>query len=461
MKRLVFLLYLILSLVGFSQKNLTLFNMRGIPQAVYVNPSFMPQARFYLSLPLGMQNFSVSNSGFVYDDLIKKNADGKNVFNSEKVLSVLEQKNVLTLNAQQELLGVGVKILGFYFNANISHRFNFNFIYPKDLVQFVVEGNGKNLLDKRASLDGLGVNLASYMEYGIGVTKEIGNRFSVGGRVKALSGVANIHTRKSNLGIYTDPTTFDITIDGGAEFNSSNVNGLFAESTRSAALKSLPSSAFDFKNSGVGFDLGFSFKTNNNLTLTASIIDLGSITWNKDVKTYIQKDFNFTFRGVDFNQFLADTTKTPTKALSDTLQAIFQQETNTASYKTGIGTKYYVGAFYNFTKKISVSALMYSQILSRTYIPGVTVGLNAGFMRILTANVNYSYANNSWNNLGLGLSLKLGMVQTYVITDNIFGFISPNKSKLANICFGVSIWLSDKKLGKKIKDAILPGDQSK
>lgn len=440
---------------------MTLFNMRGLPQAVYVNPSYMPEARFYLSLPIGMQNFSVSNSGFVYDDLIKKNSDGTNVFNSEKVLSVLDNKNVLTLNAQQELVGIGLKVLGFYFNANISNRFNFDFTYPKDLVQFAVEGNGKNLLDKRASLDGLGLNLNSFMEYGIGVTKELGSRISIGGRVKLLSGITNIYTRKSNLGIYTDPTTFDITVDGGAEFNSSNVNGLFNDSTRSEALKNLPSSAFNFANRGVGFDFGLSFKTNDNMTITASVLDIGGISWNKDVKTYIQKDFNFTFRGVDFNQFLGDTTQTPTKVLTDTLQAIFKQETNSSSYKTGIGTKYYVGAFYNFTKKLSVSALLYSQVLSRTYIPGVTVGLNAGFLRILTANINYSYANNSWNNLGIGLSVKGGPIQTFIVTDNVLGFISPNKAKLAHVCFGISIFISDRKLGKKVVDAGLPGNQNK
>lgn len=462
MKKIFLIIILLFCFLGIhAQKNMTLYNMRGLPQAVYVNPSFMPKARLYLSLPIGMQNFSVSNTGFVYDDLIKKSSDGKNIFNSEKLLKALNDRNIFSLDGQQELVGFGVKFLGFYLSANVTHRFNFNFIYPRDLIQFAIEGNGKELLGKRASLDGLGVNLMSYMEYGLGLTKEIGEKLSVGGRIKALSGVTNIHTRKSQLGIYTDPNTFDITIDGAAEFNSSNVNGLFTDSTRSEAMKGLPSNGFNFKNRGIALDLGGSYKLNDALTLTASILDVGKITWRNDVKTYIQNDFNFTFRGVDFNQFLADTTQTPTQALADTLKEIFQQETNTDKYSTGLGSKYYVGAFYKITEKINVSALVFSQVISRKYIPGVTVGLNASVRNFLTANINYSYANNSWTNLGLGLSIKGGPIQTFIVTDNIFGFFAPNKAKLAHICFGVSIYISDKKLGKKIVDAVIPGDQSK
>lgn len=455
------LVLLIILLGGFkqykAQKNLTLYNMRGLPQAVYVNPSFMPKTRVYVSLPLGMQNFSVSNSGFTYNNLTKKDVTGRTVFNTEKLLKTIDKKNVLSLDLQQEIVGVGFKAAGFYFNFNASHRFNFSFTYPKDLIQFALEGNGKNYLGKRVSLDGLGANLISFMEYGLGATKEIGEKLSVGGRIKVLSGITNIHTRRSELGIYTDPTTFDITVDGGAEFNTSNVSGLFADSTRSKTIRSITKNGFNFKNSGLGFDLGASYKLNEDLTLSASIIDLGQITWKSNTKSYIQEDFNFTFRGLDFNQFLSDTTKTPTKAFTDTLQSVFKSTQNTDSYKTGISTKYYLGAFYKITDKINVSALIYSQVLSKTYIPGVTLGFNAAVGKWLTTNFNYSYTKNSWMNLGVGLSIKAGgPFQTYIMTDNMMAFFLPNRSKLAHVCLGMSFYIKDRKLAKKTVDALVP-----
>jgi len=105
---------------------------------------------------------------------------------------------------------------------------------------------------------------------------------------------------------------------------------------------------------------------------------------------------------------------------------------------------------------------VFSQILSKTYIPGVTIGFNASIKSWLTANVNYSYANTSWTNLGLGISIKAGgPFQTYIMTDNVFGFFLPTQSKLAHICFGMSFYMKDRKLAKKVVDAVVPGDQSK
>jgi hypothetical protein len=440
-----------------SQRNFTLFNMRGMPQAVYVNPSYMPDARVYVSLPLGMINASVGSDGFAYDDLFTKDDKGKSIFNTESLISNLRDKNMVFVDLQQELLGVGVKLLGTYVNFSVMNRFNTSLILPKDFLTFAMEGNGKSLLGNRANMDGIGLNINSFIEYGIGVTKSLG-RFTIGGKAKMLSGIANFNTRYSTLGITTNAETFDLAIDGGAQFNTSNITGVFQDSTRSAALKGLSGAGFNFNNIGYGFDLGLSVKMTDYLTLTASVLDIGQITWKNDVKTYTQENFDFVFRGVDFNQFLADTSKTPVNVLQDTLTSIFKQNESKESYSTGLGTKYYVGAFHQFSNLFGVSALIYSQVLRKNYIGGVTLGFNFKLKKLLTINANYTYTNKSWTNLGLGLNFKaLGPFQFYLITDNVLGFVMPNKAKLVNVCGGFSIYIKDRGIAKKIKEAVTPG----
>jgi hypothetical protein len=461
MKKII-LITLILTCFSFkinSQKNLTLYNMEGLSQTVYVNPSSMPKNRIYISLPLGMTNISYMNSGFKYSELLT--GSGKELTFDKSVVDKLDDKSNLTFDWQQEFLGVGFKAFGTYLNVSVIAKTNASLIYPKDLIKLVVEGNGSSFLGERANLDGLSMNLNSYMEYGVGVTKSLGQKLTVGGKIKLLSGIANFNTKNFNLGLYTDPTTYDITLDGSAEFNTSNIDGLVQDSTKKENLSKLKSAGFNFKNAGIGFDLGATFNLNEKLSISASIIDIGSIKWKSNTKSYIQEGINFTYSGVDFAQFLdkSDTTS-PFKEFSDSLINNFKQSYNTDSYRTGLGTKYYLGAKYQLTKKLSANFLIYSNFLKHKYIPGFTIGLTK-VSKIFTSSINYSIVNKTWGNIGIGLSAKIFSMQFYFITDNILGVFNYQKARYVNYSFGVSIAIKDRSIAKTIVDKILPGDQSK
>ncbi|MBI2257626.1 MAG: hypothetical protein HYU67_01870 [Flavobacteriia bacterium] len=436
--------------------------MRGLHQATYVNPSFIPKVKVYVALPIGMQNFYYGNTGITFNDLVKKDDNGKYLFDSESVVSKLKDKNTLSFETQNEFFCVAVKAAGFYFSGSVVNRFKLDLTYPKDFVQFALEGNGANFLDKRASFDGLAFNLSTYMEYGLGVARKIGDKLSVGGRIKLLSGGTNFTTKDLSLGIYTDPNTFDLTIDGHGEINTSGFDGLFKDSSIVKTASDILKNNFNFKNKGFGLDLGASYDLNDFLTITASVIDIGSINWKNNTKNYVKEDFNFKFRGVDFNEFLSDSSKSATQILKDTITGIFKTNENSDSYKTGLGTKYYFGAFYKLGEKMNISLLFQDYKISKTHLPALTLGFNAAVKNWLTFNINYTYANKSWSNLGLGLSIKAGgPFQTYLITDNILGLFSRNSQKSFHICVGMAFAIKDKKVTKKVVDAILPGDQTK
>jgi len=319
------------------------------------------------------------------------------------------------------------------------------------LIKLGLLGNGE-FLNQRVSMDGLGVNLSSYMEYNFGYARKIGELFEVGARLKLISGIANVNTRKSKLGLFTDPTTFALTLDGSAEINTSNVDQIFSDSTFKAS--SLTSSAFNFNNKGVGLDLGGTFQMNDKVTLTASAIDLGSISWKSNTKNFILKDFSYTFDGIDLNKYFADSSASVFKNLQDSLEKVFQREENTANYKTALGSKFYVGANYEFTKSLSAGALLFSQVIKGKFVPGLSLSGNATIKNWLVASVSYTMYNNVFTNLGLGISLRGGPVQFYFMTDNVLAFISPLSAKSFHLCGGISIWIKDKnkKDKKQAKD---------
>ena len=68
MKKLFLIALLFLTIQGFGQNYLSLYNMRHIPQVVYANPAFTPLGRINVSIPALGSNFAqVGKSDFDVD----------------------------------------------------------------------------------------------------------------------------------------------------------------------------------------------------------------------------------------------------------------------------------------------------------------------------------------------------------------------------------------------------------
>jgi hypothetical protein len=69
----------------------------------------------------------------------------------------------------------------------------------------------------------------------------------------------------------------------------------------------------------------------------------------------------------------------------------------------------------------------------------LTVSANANAGRMLSASMSYSVMNNSYNNLGVGLALRGGGFQLYIISDNLnLAFYRAGSSNV-NVWFGLNI----------------------
>ena len=413
----------------FAQKNFTLYHLNQTSQANYLNPGFKNKNRVYISLPIGMQTISLMHSGFKLSDLIETRAKDDSLnLNIGNAISKMAKTNYLNMEMSNEILGFGFRIKKNFFSFNATNRFQARFTYPKDLFTFAVQGNGKDFLGQRASFDGLGFDLMSYVEYGLGYNRDVNDKLTVGGRVKILSGIANVQTIKSQLGITTDPTSFDLTIDGGMRFNTSNL-----DTTTMKDPAKIAQSAFNFKNLGLALDLGASYQLLKKLQLNASLLDLGYIRWKTNVTNYVSSDVNYTFKGIDLNDTLSS------KHLKDTISKVFNQHQEHGSYTTKLHTKFYVGAKYEFNKYFYSSALLYNEIVAKKYTAGLSVAINARLRNWLYASLNYSAYGRSYNNVGFGFNIKGGPLQFYVMSDNILAFINPENAKHVHASFGLNI----------------------
>ena len=141
-----------------AQQDFILYHMPSIPQITQVDPASMPDSKLDIGLPIISSVYgSAFNTGFSMGDLFYQNANGIMMPDVDNAISKMKDNNFLILNAHTDLLFVGFRSKNNFFSFNVTEKLDFTFNYPKDLIIMAMEGNGNNLLGKRASFDGLGL----------------------------------------------------------------------------------------------------------------------------------------------------------------------------------------------------------------------------------------------------------------------------------------------------------------
>ena len=436
---------------GYSQSNFTQYNLNNMPQAQYLNPAFRSTAKFGFSIaPISnLVNFSAVNSGFAIKDVLETRPDSDSLdFTIDNAIGKLKSVNYFDVDMQNELFGLVVTTDKMSVNVSVSHKLNSSFSYPKDLLALAYYGNGSNeTIGKRLAFDGLGYNFTSYLEFGLGVNRVIGKKgLVIGAKLKYLAGLANFETEQSQFGIYTDPKTFALTVDGAAKINTSNLTAFYDDGVNIDIREAINGS----HNSGFGIDLGATYDLSDKIHLSASIIDLGYIKWTENTESYKIDAFEFNYNGIDINKYLEDSAKVIDEIV-DSLENIANVITTNGSYTTALKSKIYLSGNYRFTEQFNVSATWYNSIYSKKYRTALSIGANYQFKHWFAVSGNYSIHSYGGHNLGLGLSLRGGPFQVYAMSDALFALLRPEHSKRLHFNFGLSFQVGKTKGYEKKK----------
>jgi len=431
-----------------AQKDFFLYGFDDLAQSQYVNPAFKPSSRIFVAMPALNTSLGLSHSGFQLNHLLQtRSQDDSLELRPADALAKMKDLNNLTFDMRNELFSFGFATKKSFITFSLTNKFQTRFMYPQDLFRLAVEGNGGSLLGERASLDGLGFGLLSYVEAGLGFNRTFGDKLTVGVKVKYLQGLANIQT-KTTLGLTTDATTFALTVDGQLEVNSSNFAQLADTNNTGIELNEL------FKgNKGFGIDLGAEYQLTEKLKINGSIIDLGSIKWNSNVKTYQSSDVKYEFEGVDLNEFLSDSSDVM-KTITDSLEQVLTVSDNTDAYRTGLYTRIYIGAKYQIMERIAVGGVWYSEFLQKKYKTAITLSGDIKLTKWFRAGINYTAYSRDYKTIGLGFTINGGPIQFYLMTDNIVGVIAPQASKNWHVRTGINFIFGRDKKEKDAKASI-------
>lgn len=418
-----------ISLIG--QVSHTLYFMDRIPQSNQLNPAIQPKCNFYFGIPvLSSFYFDLGNSSLSVNKILQYNSvlDSVITFLHPKAdrsifFDALKDQNNFFNTIQSDILSFGFRTGNLYFTFNSAIKSNLYFTYPKDLADLVI--NGSTVGDIH-DFKTLGANLNLYAEFALGVSDRLSDELTVGGKVKLLSGIANVTTRNKSFQIETfedseskfvNQVTSDASILVYAPYFEETANGDNIPIDSIFQLKDDPLKALKpFESKGFGIDLGVMYSGIENLYLSAGILDLGYISWSKNTYEYKMRS-SYTLSGKEINRDSLE------NAFSDIFGSIKDSITFSKSskkYTTALPTKIYLGAEYFLETYFSFGLVSVSQFYLNQFYQQFTFSGNFRPMRATMLSVSYSFLNNGLSNFGLGLAYRpFPGLQFHFITDNI------------------------------------------
>lgn len=433
----------VLTFVGVTvsaQEDFLLYSFENLPQGHFVNPAFKPNAKGYMTMPAMNTYLGASHSGFKLSNLVQIRPDDSLELRPDIAIDKMAQLNYIKAAVNNELISFGFKMEKSFFSFSVTNKLNARFMYPKDLFRLAFEGNGSSLLGERADMNGFGVDILSYLEVAVGFNREFSDKLTLGGRLKYLQGLGSVYTKHSELGLHTDETTFDLTLDGQLTINTSNTGVMLDSNTSWEVYQDYLPPNISLPNHGVGIDLGAVYQLNDKISLSASILDLGVIKWNTNVRNFSSDSVSFTFKGIDINEFMSDSSDV-LQSIEDSLSGVFGYSSDNEAFVTPLFTRIYLGGSLQLNEKISLGANWYSEFVHKRYRGALTLSGNAQLTKWFRVGLNYTYYSRDIFNVGLGFAINGGPIQFYAISDNVLGLAIPQANKNWHARFGINFLL--------------------
>lgn len=437
-----FLAFILISVIGHAQSDLTLYNFNAIPQSLHTNPAYPQQTKVWVGLPvLSGVHFHFHNSAFTLKDLIP--ADGPNINdNLRSIANTLDDKSHFALSQDIDLLGIGFKAGRGFVSLGATQSINLRMGYPGDLLKFMsfrsgdpITGFSLNELDYESM-----VRTNFYLGY---QHKFIKNRLTLGFKAKYMFGQQHSFIDRINAQVdASDPFLLRI-----------RTNVL----VKTSGLSNYLDDDFDFgsdpvgvvltDNTGLAWDFGFNFLITRKLSVSGSVLDLGSITWQSGNEDYVSRG-EYDFEGIEIDLSQQDFDGVIDN-LTDSLQNVFEFDTLVGeTYTRALPTRFFAGLNYNLTPKHGFGILYHGRSANGELLSDYSVNYQGRWFRGLQFTASYSVINGTQNNIGAGIDFKFGPLQLYLISDNALGALMFADAQTANIRLGLNITF----YGKKDKD---------
>ena len=291
MKKAFFFLFAALLLCfspGLSAQDLeTGYFLGGNPYAFRLNPAFQSERNIF-SLALGQTGAGTwSNLGF--STLLYSDASDGHLYtflndrvNAAEFLRKIKKNNTFDIDARINLLTLGFWAGDRFYTLDFNVRSLNSLAIPYDMFSFWKEGaETRNEYD----FSGLGLRSQTFAEAAFGWSKNFDDRFSVGFRLKALVGALEVNALARNMKLAMSNDRWDVQAQSYLYASSPSLTyKLDEDGNPDLATIGLNGNRWGPAGYGGAMDLGFSWNVLPNVTVSASLLDLGAVRWNREIQ---------------------------------------------------------------------------------------------------------------------------------------------------------------------------------
>ncbi len=423
----------------YAQQNNTLFLMHHLPQSNIVNPAVSIDCNLYVAFPLiGSTHANAYSTGFTVNDLLVDGENGELDISPDNAIKNFKKNELIATQAHISILNAGYRYKNNYFTFGVTEKVNTYTIINKNMT-LLINGGNTQFEGQEVNMDGTSAKAYHYREYALGWARDINEKWEVGARLKMLFGKSNVYAKPMDFFLSTDDVTFNTLIDGAAEMYGSfpvDVNideeGRFDSfQTRDNLTRS--DYMMNTKNKGFAADLGFIYHIDDKTTFSGSFLDLGYINWKSDAYRY-STNGTLDITGQTVSEGLANIDE-----VIDSLENSFNPETTQERYASPLSPSVYLGIARDLHERINMGAVFHSEFYQYKIHPSLTFSANLAVTKNIFYSASYTLQNNEFNNLGMGIGAKLGIIHLHAVTDNLPGLLNLTATRNANLRFGAGL----------------------
>ena len=453
MRKFIYAFIVLGSILVKAQNKQILYDFAEIPQTLLLNPALENNYKYHIGFPaLSGISTSVGSSDINLSDLFA--VDNRNINDKiNEVLNRISTRDFLRINQQIDVINGG-------FRFKDKHYISFGFYQevdaisylPKDALLLATEGNNIN---QRYNINQINYKADYLGVLHVGISKQMNDQLTLGGRFKIYSSALNVQSTNNTGTFVTVPGSNNIYTHVFSDVNFVNrTSGLVDETTDEyiSDASSYISNTFLGGNLGLGIDIGFNYKIDEQLQFSASLIDFGFINHSKNVKNS-RVEGDFIFEGVEFEY-------DPNSSLDywEQIDTRFQEELprtdDQESYTTWRPLQFYSAIKYSFGKQRS--KVCYNYNYKDFYTNAIGAQLHTIFRPVspqlaLTAFYQYSFSDKlhtkftytvddfSYANLGFGLSAQVWKFNFYGMVDNLLSMPNLASANAVSLQLGINL----------------------
>jgi hypothetical protein len=196
----------------------------------------------------------------------------------------------------------------------------------------------------------------------------------------------------------------------------------------------------NYGNPGFAMDFGIAYRANKKLELSASLVDVGMISWKTNT-TQFSENGQYRYRGVMFSDpslpLITDLTDIINE-IGDSLNNEFNPRHSGRGFSTFLPVKLYLGSEYSLNENVSLAGLARLRAFNNFLRASFTTSANVLIGKGISLTGSYSIMESTFDNLGAGVGFRGGPFQVYAASDNIFSPFYPSKAKNMNLRVGIN-----------------------